>query len=81
MYHNVGHSCGPFLDVPLEGDQLLKKCVSTFIIYRNGSVSERLWGLIMETADPSLEVNQIPWLATLPDDIWDIVRDSLLRCS
>ena len=76
----VGDFPTPNLQVPLEGEPLLKKLVTTFLIYRNGSVSERLWGLVLESSDLSQPSIPAPWLATMPDDIWDVVRDTLLRC-
>ena len=75
-----GEFPAPYLQVPLEGEVLLKKLVTTFLIYRNGSISERLWGLVLESSDLSQPAVDASWLATLPEDIWDVVRDTLLRC-
>ena len=57
---------------------------SRLLIERNGSVSERLWHLVhqMDITDYStepLETN-IDWLITMPAGIWNIVRDTVLRC-
>lgn len=68
----------------LEGVALAKKLASSFVIWRNGSVSERLWGLVEESSPKAkalITVKDANWLAITPDDIWDIVRDSVLRCS
>jgi hypothetical protein len=52
---------------------------SRFLITRNASVSDRLWNLITEeTSNPELEAT---WLLNLPDPIWQIVRDTVLKCT
>lgn len=66
------------------------------LIRRNGSVSERLWNLVCESS-PELSsetkdqappwIRQVEgardfsWISTVPSNIWDIVRDTVLRCS
>ena len=82
---------GPFqpesdevLLMDLEGEALAKKLVQLFMIRRNGSISERLWSLVTESGqDASAQepaMARADWLAQTPEDIWDIVRDSVLRC-
>jgi hypothetical protein len=74
----------PFLDMPIEGEALAKKLVSTFVIHRNGSVSERLWRLVTETSEvQSTEAGDVVaarWLSETPSEVWEAVRDSVLRC-
>lgn len=69
------------LTTNLEGEALAEKLAQSFMILRNGSISERLWGLVTETTetkkDDALDVD---WLAQTPEDVWDIVRDAVLRC-
>jgi hypothetical protein len=65
----------PYLDVPVEGDALARLLAARFVIERNGSVSERLWRLVTEHGADAR------WLAEIPDDVWRIVRDTVLRCS
>jgi hypothetical protein len=75
---------GPFLNVDFEGEALARLLAERFVIERNGSVSERLWRLV---TDPSGEERALPraglncqWLVELPSEIWQLVRDSVLRC-
>lgn len=51
------------------------------VIRRNGSVSERLWSLVMESSPPKAGKADIQWLSQTPEPIWEIVRDTVLRCS
>lgn len=55
-----------------------------FLIRRNGSVSERLWRIVTgETEEHGLlstESIEASWLVSIPDRIWDIVRDTALKC-
>ena len=66
----------------IEGEALCEKLAETFLIKRNGSVSERLWGLVLETTEESHSEEALDgsWLANTPDEVWEIVRDSVLRC-
>jgi hypothetical protein len=77
-------TAGPFIIVDFEGESLARVLAERFLIERNGSVSERLWRLV---TDPSGEEESLPkdglscqWLVELPSEIWQIVRDSVLRC-
>jgi hypothetical protein len=64
-------------DVDLEGEALAQMLAHRFLIRRNGSVSERLWNVVTEHHDPA-EV--ATWLHAMPASVWDIVRDTVLRC-
>jgi hypothetical protein len=74
---------GTCLAIDLEGDGLAKLLAERLIIARNGSVSERLWQLIIDPSGQE-EVSDGPvnasWLAEMPSEIWQIVRDTVLRC-
>ncbi len=52
---------------------------SRFLITRNGSISDRLWNLILGE-DPAPET-EATWLLTMPDRLWQIVRETVLRCT
>ncbi|XXU27757.1 precorrin-3B C(17)-methyltransferase [Sorangium sp. So ce887] len=75
----------PVLLLDLEGEELAKKLVHRFVIDRNGSVSERLWRLVYSPDDP-LDDAETPverdarWLGDIPETIWQLVRDNVLRC-
>ena len=74
----------PFLTLGIEGEMVARVLAERLLIQRNGSVSERLWRLVTnpegdEEAQPPNSI-ECQWLADMPDAIWDIVRDSVLRC-
>lgn len=75
----------PVLLLDVEGEELAKKLVQRFVIDRNGSVSERLWRLVYSPDDP-LDDAEAPverdarWLGDIPEPIWQLVRDNVLRC-
>lgn len=75
----------PVLLLDVEGEELAKKLVHRFVIDRNGSVSERLWRLVYSPDDP-LDDAEAPverdarWLGDIPETIWQLVRDNVLRC-
>jgi hypothetical protein len=57
-------------------DALAKIVHARLVIQRNDSVSERLWRLI--TAD---NPTRAQWLIEVPAQVWEIVRDNVLKCS
>jgi hypothetical protein len=67
----------PRLRLELEGKELVRVLARRFVIARNGSVSERLWGLVVEEAGGEIEAR---WLGEITDAVWDVVRDAVLRC-
>lgn len=73
----------PNIVVPLEGEALAQLLAERLLIDRNGSVSDRLWRLVLGESD---EHPQVPatqdahWFTETPDRVWNIVRDSVLRC-
>jgi hypothetical protein len=74
----------PLLALDVEGDALPHLLAAAFVIERTGSVSERLWRLVtgqLEDEGPIPDVVPARWLGELPQAIWMIVRDTVLRCS
>lgn len=65
----------------LAPEELADKLAEIFMIQRNGSISERLWGLMAEHS-PRTATGEIDgrWLSDTPIEVWDIVRDQMLRC-
>jgi hypothetical protein len=74
----------PCIMIMIEGERLAKLLAERFLIARNGSVSDRLWRLVIYPEatgdDPEDAVVDARWLGELPDAIWQIVRDAVLRC-
>ncbi|HEU4726469.1 MAG TPA: hypothetical protein VFT22_01210 [Kofleriaceae bacterium] len=92
----------PLLTIEIEGEPLGRLLAERFVIARTGSVSERLWRLVVGDrseddgdeeaggggADPSGAAHGAPpgivparWIGELPAAIWQIVRDTVLRCT
>jgi hypothetical protein len=80
---------GPWLDLGdhARGADLALLLSQRLVITRNGSVSERLWRLILS---PDPEADEIPaasaiidarWLVEMPGPLWQIVRDTVLTCT
>jgi len=72
---------GSVLQVDVEGDELCRIISERLLIKRNGSVSNRLWDLIMDGIEKKEPVMKADWLVRMPDNIWNIVREEILRCS
>ncbi len=74
----------PCLMLALEGEALAQLLARRFLIERNGSVSDRLWRLVIGVDDegegPEEDEIDARWLAEVPDRVWDLVRDTVLRC-
>jgi hypothetical protein len=74
----------PSLSLDLEGERLAAMLAERLLIERNGSVSERLWRLLMDpSGQEELPLDQpvdVRWLGEMPAPIWNIVRDAVLRC-
>ncbi len=80
---------GTQLLLPINGESAARALAERLLVTRNGSVSERLWRLIigvddsddeLESTDEQREL-EARWLAETPLNVWSIVRDSVLRCS
>lgn len=74
----------PSIELTTEGEPLARLLAERFLIARNGSVSDRLWRLVIDPEasgdDPRDSVIAARWLGEMPDPIWRIVRDTVLRC-
>jgi hypothetical protein len=74
----------PTIEVTTEGEPLARLLAGRFLIARNGSVSDRLWRLVIDPQasgdDPRDSAIAARWLAEMPDPIWQIIRDAVLRC-
>jgi len=78
---------GPWLELSssVEGEGLARVLAARFLIERNGSVSDRLWRLVVR-ADPDGDdppegaVIDGRLLAELPAHVWAIVRERVLTC-
>jgi hypothetical protein len=57
-------------------DELAAVAHARLVIARNDSVSERLWRIVTHEGATSAE-----WLFDVPAHVWEIVRDTVLRCS
>ena len=73
----------PRLTLAVEGEELAHLLARRLVIARNRSVSERLWRLIVGTeearaADVEIEAR---WLGEIPEAVWDVVREAVLRCT
>ena len=72
------------LTFELEGEPLLQALAQRLLIARNGSVSERLWRLAIgadEAGEAPPKERCARWLSETPSQVWDVVRDTVLRCS
>ena len=69
----------PWLVLDVEGDALLRLLERRHVIERTGLVSERLWRVI--THEQTGEAIDARWLGAVPEHVWEIVRESILRCS
>jgi len=75
----------PCLELAHEGEELARVLAHRFVIERNGSVSERLWRMVLAGGDPDSEDEptgdvDARWLGAMPAPFWQIVRDTVLRC-
>jgi hypothetical protein len=75
----------PLLALDVEGEALATLLAERFIIQRTGLVSERLWRMVIGLTDEieasALGTIDARWLGQLPPAIWQVVRDSALKCS
>ncbi len=74
----------PLLILGIEGEGLARILARRFLIERNGSVSDRLWHLVLDPSGQDRtpdEVTEAGWLGAMPEPIWNIVRERVLKCS
>jgi hypothetical protein len=75
----------PYVRVEVEGEALARLLVDRFVIQRNGSVSDRLWRLVTDPKQAQHAVSggtlEARWLGEIPTEIWNIVRETVLKCT
>jgi hypothetical protein len=75
---NVGE---PYVVVDAEGEKVAQELGRRLLIERNASVSERLWRLVLGTDEGAIAKEiPAPWLIEVPEPVWRLVRDAVLRC-
>jgi hypothetical protein len=76
------HLPPPFVHIALEGEAAARVIAERMLVARNGSVSERLWRLVVGDEHPegAREIDA-RWLGEVPAVVWDVVRDAVLRCT
>ena len=67
------------------GEELAHALAERFVLERNGSVSERLWRLVLSGGDPDADDElgervDARWLGEMPAPIWQMLRNTVLRC-
>lgn len=75
---------GTRLSVSLEGEAVARSLAERLTVARNGSVSERLWALIVgerEIETPSGRLVPSAWLCDVPLSVWEVVREAVLKCT
>ena len=79
----------PPLTMSVEGEPLARALAQRFLVERNGSVSERLWRLVIHRGVPDDDLPEAAekptsvdarWLGEIPAPLWKLVRDTVLRC-
>ena len=68
----------------LPPDRVAAILANKLLIRRNASVSDRLWRIITglteeSTTDSPLDPDAT-WLLTMPERVWNLVRDAALKC-
>lgn len=65
-------------------DSIAHTLANRLLILRNASFSERLWRIVTGATDesPTEAANgeDVTWLLTMPDRVWEIVREAALKC-
>ncbi|HVR64628.1 MAG TPA: precorrin-3B C(17)-methyltransferase [Polyangia bacterium] len=74
----------PVLVLRADGAAAAELLARRFLIERNGAVSDRLWRLVIQPegddGPPPAALVDAAWLEAMPAPIWQIVRDTVLRC-
>ena len=65
-------------------ESLAELLANRLLIQRNASVSERLWRLVTgeheEQNEPFSNELDASWLVRMPEAVWNIVRETVLKC-
>lgn len=75
---------GTTLSIALEGVEAAREIGERLTVSRNGSVSERLWALILgddEVEEPTGRMIPCGWLCETPAAVWNVVREAVLKCT
>jgi len=75
---------GTTLSIAVEGVEAAQVIGERLTVSRNGSVSERLWALILgeeEIEQPSGRTIPCAWLCEMPSAVWNVVREAVLKCT
>jgi len=70
---------GEYLEMETQGESLAELLFKRFVILRNCSVSDRLWRVVTVNKNGDGKVDS-RWLEQMPDDVWEIVRENILKC-
>ena len=68
-----------YLEMDTRGEELAEILYKRFVIERNLSVSDRLWRAVTFKKNER-GVTDARWLEQIPDPVWQIVRDNMLKC-
>lgn len=68
-----------YLEMETQGEALAELLWKRFVIPRNHSVSERLWR-IATIEKKGNGVTDARWLEQMPDEVWDTIREGVLKC-
>lgn len=66
------------LEMETQGEELAELLFRRFVILRNHSVSDRLWRVV--TVNSKDGITDARWLEQMPDEVWEIVRENILKC-
>jgi hypothetical protein len=77
---------GPCLALSIDGEAAARLVAERLLVPRNGSVSERLWRLVLgqdddDPHDSHEDELDARWLGEIPPRIWSVVRDAVLKCT
>jgi hypothetical protein len=70
---------GEYLEMETQGEDLARLLFKRLVILRNYSVSDRLWSVVTVEKNRDGKVDA-RWLEQMPDDVWEIVRENILKC-
>ncbi len=66
------------LEMETQGEALAELLFRRFVILRNYSVSDRRWRAA--TVKKKIGMADARWLEQMPDEVWEIVRENILKC-
>lgn len=66
------------LEMETQGEELAELLFKRFVILRNHSVSDRLWRVA--TVRSKDGITDARWLEQMPEEVWEIVRENILKC-